>query len=255
VFNWFDVLKIKTPEGEMMVVNSITEYHNKLREELRPIVLEELRLTSERDTEKTKINIKPYRIVDGVRYNASWRDKNSENTHSIDIRYRGSGNENEPHEIISITSDNLGPALQMGTNYEATNSYDLLLEVTDKIEDFYEQKFRTETLGVPSVEEDEDRVSTEEFNRKLEEANPGFKFIEGKLRDLGDMGRLANMKGITLDALLSRYNLTPRDFLDNMTAREIPPQNQPTRRENLNVRPPMRRAPPIRGRRGRREEQ
>ena len=58
--NWFNVLKIKTPDGEMMVVENIEKFHDKFRQYMRPVVLPELRLTSERITEATKINIKKY---------------------------------------------------------------------------------------------------------------------------------------------------------------------------------------------------
>lgn len=258
--NWFNVLKIKTPDGAMMVVENIEEFHDKFRQYMRPVVLPELRLTSERITEATKINIKKYDTPDGFRYNASWRDANDTKTYSLEIKYRGSGDENEPHELISIYSDNLGPSLILGTNFEADNPFELLLEVRERVAEFLAPKQKRETLGVPSVEEDEERVSSEEYKRSLEEENPGFRMVEGQLRDLGDMQRLARRKGLTVDQLLERNNLTVQDFMvdaPNERNTPAPPPPRPEvpdegaqRRENLrrnrNMIRPRRRGPPRR---------
>jgi len=231
VSNWFSILKIKTPDGEMMIVEDIEKFHNKFRQYMRPVVLPDLRLTSERITEATKINIKKYETPNGLRYNASWRDANDAQTYSLDINYRGSGDETEPHELISMVSDNLGPSLILGTNFEADNPFDLLLEVRERVAEFLAPKQKKESLGVPSIEEDEERVSTEEYNRGLEEANPGFRMVEEQLRDLGDMQRLARRRGITLDQLLQRHNLTVEDFMVNAPNERNTPAPPPPRPE------------------------
>lgn len=260
--SWFNVLKIRTPDGAMMVVENIEEFHDKFREYMRPVVLPELRVTSERITEATKINIKKYPMPNGLSYNASWRDANDTKTYSLEIRYRGSGDEEEPHELISMFSDNLGPSLILGTDFEADNPFELLLEVRERVAEFLAPKRKKESLGVPSIEEDKDRVSTEEYNRSLEEGNPGFRMVEEQLRDLGDMERLARRKGITLDQLLQRHNLTLEDFMVDAPverpAPEPPAQPRPEvpdegaqRRENLRQR--RNQLQPRRGRRGRRE--
>lgn len=253
--NWFSVLKIRTQDGEMMTIPSIEEYHEKFREELRPVVLAEYRKVSDRATEASKINIKRYSKTPGfVEYDASWRDRNTEKTHSIIIKYKGSGKEDEPHEVIAVFSDNLGPELQMGTDFKANTPYDFLQEVVKRIEDFYQSRAKTESLGVPSIEEDEDRVSTEEYNRSLEEGNPGYRMVEGKLRNLADMERLARIKGINLNELLARNNLTMADFVDEMPQEPQPEEPAPReprvneRRERMRGRRDLLR--PRRGRRG-----
>lgn len=254
--NWFGILKIKTPDGEMMNVKSIEHFKKKLRAELRPVVLDEFRLTSDRATEASKINIKGYDTPTGRRLNASWRDRNSAATHDIDIKFRGSGDEKEPHELISISSENLGPNLVLGTDFESESAYDLILEVAERIEKFYADNTPKESLGVPTVEEDEERVSTEEYNRSLEEGNPGYRMVEGRLRNLADMERLARIRGININELLARNNLTMADFMVNVPeGRPQPTQPAPRqprvnqRRQNLRqnrniIRP--RRGPPRR---------
>lgn len=234
--NWFLVLKIKTPDGEMMKVKSIEHFKKKLRAELRPVVLSEFRITSDRATEASKINIKGYNLPDGRRLNASWRDRNSAATHDIDIKFRGSGDEKEPHELISISSQNLGPDLVLGTDFESEGAYDLILEVAERIEKFYADNTPKESLGVPTVEEDEERVSSEEYNRSLEEGNPGYRMVEGRLRNLADMERLAKIKGINLNELLSRNNLTMADFMANLPEERPQPRQPEPRQPRTNER-------------------
>jgi len=227
--NWFSILKIKTPDGEMMKVKSIEHFKQKLRTELRPVVLSEFRVSSDRATEASKINIKGYALPNGRRINASWRDRNSASLHDIDIKFRGSGNEKEPHELISISSRNLGPNLVLGTNFESEGTYDLILEVAERIEKFYADNTPKESLGVPTIEEDEERVSSEQYKRSLEEGNPGYRMIEGKLRNLADMKRLAKIKGINLNELLARNNLSMADFMANLPEEQPEPrQPEPT---------------------------
>ena len=261
MYKWFDILKIKTPDGKMMVVENIKEYHDKFRIYMRPIVLPELRVTSKRITEKTKINIKSYPTPNGLRYNASWRDANDKKNYSLEFNYKGSGNETEPHELISVFSNNLGPSLILGTNYESDDAFDLLLEIRERVAEFLAPEQKTETMGIPSVEEDEERVSSEQYNRSLEEGNPGFRMVEEQMRDLGDMKRLARRKGITLDQLLQRHNLTVEDFMIDVPSERntpAPPPPSPEvsdggaqKRENLKQR--RNQLKPRRGKRGRKE--
>lgn len=262
VSNWFNILKIKTPDGKMMVVENIQEFHDKFRQYMRPVVLPELRLTSERLTEATKINIKPYPEPNGIRYNASWRDANDEKTYSLDIKYKGSGNEEDPHELISMFSDNLGPSLILGTHFEAEDPIELLLEVRERVAEFLAPKQKKVSMGIPSIEEEEGRKTQEQLAQELARENPGYQMVEGQMRDLGDMKRLASRRGISLEQLLARHNLTVADFMVNLPqeTNTPPPPPRPEvpdvgaqKRENLRMN--RQRAGPIRRKRPPKEEE
>ena len=216
VSNWFNILKIKNPLGEKIIVKNIEDWMKRFRTQLRPHVLGEYMSDvrpdmSIRDTEGTKINIKYYRNESPLRVNASFRDKND--TQSYDMNFRFT-KEKEGMYFLSATSDNLGPSLQMGNNFnEVDDPYDLLLEIVDRISGFFASDLNTQSLGIGSIEEEGGRKTQQQINRELAEANPGEVMYEGQMRNLAELTRMASRKGISLEYLLEEIGVDVNDLL------------------------------------------
>jgi len=216
VSNWFNILKIKNSSGEKIIVKDIEDWMKRFRTQLRPYVLSEYMSEkrpdmSIRDTEATKINIKYYRNESPLRVNASFRDKNNTQSYDMDFRFIEEG---DGMYFLSATSDNLGPSLQMGNNFnEVDDPYDLLLEIVDRISSFFVSDLNTQSLGIGSIDEEEGRKTQQQINRELAEANPGEIMYEGQMRNLSELTRIASRKGISLDYLLEEIGVDVNDLL------------------------------------------
>ena len=116
--------------------------------------------------------------------------------------------------FLSATSDNLGPSLQMGNNFnEVDDPYDLLLEIVDRISGFFASDLNTQSLGIGSIEEEEGRQTQQQINRELAEANPGEVMYEGQMRNLSELTRIARRKGISLEYLLEEIGVDVNELL------------------------------------------
>lgn len=257
--DWFSVLKIKNQQGETIEA-PLESFKDNLINVLSGAALPEFRITSTRASEGSRVRATYKNITDsGYTLNLSFRHPATRESHNIEIRIQGDyqNKKTSKGKIIAVMSPNLGPALTFSSNHVTENASSLIMEILEAVEGYIKQTTPKESLGVPSLEEEQNRETTEERNRSLAEANPGYFMIDGSMRDKVWIVSAARRSGKSLESYLESKGISMDEYnnsLQESVQRQEPPQPQETRQDGpINNRPRGRPIPRARGRRGRRE--
>ena len=272
VSNWFNILKIKTPDGAWLInsAGSFQEWKKRLQKLLEDVVLQEFKATSTRDKERSRVRVTQDPVgnprtklleSDETIYQVSFRHPFTEVSCSIDFLFKKNPEADNLYYVTAI-GYNLGPNFVYDINYEVGNEGAFLEEIVDRVGEYMETSKPQGGGQIPSIEEEEGRKTQAQLAQELARENPGYQMVEGQMRDLGDMKRLASRRGISLEQLLARLNLTFADFMVNLPqeTNTPPPPPRPEvpdvgaqKRENLRMN--RQRTGPIRRKRPPKDEE
>lgn len=257
-FDWFSVLKIKNQKGEDIEA-PLEAFKDNLINILGGAALPEFRVTSTRASEGSRVRATYKNITDtGYTLNLSFRHPATKESHNIEIRIQGDyeNKKTGTGKIIAVVSPNLGPDLTFPSDYVTENASSLIMEILERVENYIKQTTPKESLGIPSVEEEEGRETTEERNRSLAESNPGYFMIDGSMRDKVWILSAARRSGKSLESYLQSKGISMKEYnnsLQESTQRTETPRPQENRQDGPIDNRPRGRTIPRTRRRGRRE--
>jgi hypothetical protein len=197
---WFDVVKIKNPAGELLLISDVNEFISLLRH-----VLVDLRGTygtthKTRGERKSNVVVKETYLTDPrlrtqLKIVASIRHPQTSDREYYEIILA----ENEEGDFYFATAR--GPNIHLTINSVIPNEFELIRMISDAVKRDIEFKIR-ESKDLRDVS-GEDRQTAAQVRQDVEAANPGYIMIRQKLYKIDDLREKAKERDITYEQLLS----------------------------------------------------
>lgn len=243
VSNWFNVLKIKTPDGAWLInsAGSFTEWKKRLQKLLEDVVLQEFKATSTRASERSRVRVTQDPVgnprtklldSDETIYQVSFRHPFTEVSCSIDFLFKENPEADNLYYVTAI-GYNLGPNFVYDINYEVGNEGAFLEEIVDRVGEYMETSKPQGGGQIPSIEEEEGRKTQAQINQELARGNPGYFMIEGSMRDRAWISKEVARRKVSLESFLEQNNITMEEYSTGMPTPPPPPQEQ-TRETRVN---------------------
>ncbi len=195
--NWENVLKIKTPNGDNLIVKDVDKFIRRLRGELNIVGLENFgragRISGK--ARKASIVVKQTWVSDTMlRLVASVRHPTTRDRDYFEITLM----EDETGDFYFATA--LGPSVTLTVSSVLNNESELIEAIGDAVERTIQETIREskdlrDTSG-------EDRHTADEVRADVERANPGYIFHNQKMLKITDLKEKAEKEGITYETLL-----------------------------------------------------
>lgn len=212
MFDWRRILKIKTPNGEYLVVKDVEKFKERLRAELNSMGLDFFgQVGYNRGTlaewkeggaqfnptsRKSVVMIRDKWAGERLLIIASVRHPEKEDRWEYVVTLM----ENDEGDFVYLTA--MGPLLTLGGDAELNNEVELITAISGALEDSLESEFERPEVARPIPEPE--RQTGAEVRADVEEANPGYIQIEGKLHSRVKLMLRAERLGISLDTLIER---------------------------------------------------
>jgi len=198
---WFDIVKIKNPAGELLLISDVNQFIALLRH-----VLVELRGTygtthKTRGERKSNVVVKETYLTDPrlrtqLKIVASIRHPQTNDREYYEIILA----ENEEGDFYFATAR--GPNIHLTIHSVISDEFELIQMIVAAVKRDIEEKVR-ESKDLRDVS-GEDRQTGAEVRRDVETANPGYVMIRQKLHKIADLREKAEEMGITYEQLLSQ---------------------------------------------------
>ena len=224
MFDWRTILKIKTPNGEYLVVKDVEKFKQRLRSELNSMGLTHFgQIGYNRGRGMKRVDIPP--SLEGVAEGESTPFNEAPRKSNVGVRDKWEGErliiiasarhptredrleytitlmENDEGDFVYLTA--LMPNLSLGANDELNNEIELITAISDALRGELESGL--EELPEPARPLPEpERQTGAEVRADVEAANPGYIQIRGKMHSVKKLKLRAERLGISYGALLER---------------------------------------------------
>ena len=201
---WYDILKIKTRDGNFMKVKDVNKFIQSLRADLRDVALRYYGVPGRVSGKPRKSNIvvKENWLMNGdLELVISVRHSTSEGREYYKILLR----EDEEGDFYYVTAS--GPTLNLTRNSVLDSEFDLMDKITDAVDRSIEIKER-EVKDLRDTSDEEGRQTGAEVRAEVASANPGYIMIEGKMHNLETLKEKAENQGIDLETLVRQMGGT-----------------------------------------------
>ena len=212
--NWEDILKIKDTAGNNLIVRDVDNFIERLRAAVRVAASQYFGEISQAKREGeprvSNINIRQNYISDEIlRIRISYRHRESKEREFFEIILRE--DETGDYYFLRIS----GPGVNLTDNSIVSSETKLITIIVEAVErniqfNIPESKDLRDTSG-------EDRQTSEQTIRDVEEANPGYLYINQKMYKITDLEEQADKEGITYEQLLRRLGRITKAFGQQQT--------------------------------------
>ena len=220
--DWRSILKIKTPNGEYLVVKDVERFKELLRTELDTVGLRTFgQIGYNRGRGMKRVDIPPSLVgtatAEPTPFNEAARKSNvvvrekwqgerlliiASARHPIRqdrLEYTITLMENDEGDFVYLTA--LGPNLNLGGNDEMNNETSLIIAIGEALEG--ELKSELEEKPEPARPTSEPaRQTGAEIRAEVEAKNPGYIMIQGQMHNIETLKERAERKGISLGVLV-----------------------------------------------------
>ena len=229
MFDWRRILKIKTPNGEYLVVKDVEKFKERLRAELNSMGLSfygqigynrgrtaatHIPSSTEgvAEAQPTEFNEASRKSVVMIREKwegdrliiiASARHPTKQDRFEYVITL----DENDEGDFIYLTA--LGPNLNLGGSDELNNEVELITAISDALQSTLETESEQPEVARPIPEPE--RQTAAEVASEVEESNPGHVMIDGQMHSVVKLMLRAERLGISYNALLERMGRRRRN--------------------------------------------
>ncbi len=211
--DWKNILKIKTPNGEYLVVKDVERFKELLRTELDTIGLRtfgQVGFNRGRTAgwKQGGAQFNPSSRKSVVMIRDKWQGERliiiASVRHPIletRLEYVITLMENDEGDFVYLTA--LGPNLTLGGDDELNNETSLIIAIGEALQG--ELESQVEERPEPAREENEpERQTGAEIRAEVEESNPGYIMIQGQMHNIKTLREKADKKGISLKVLVQQ---------------------------------------------------
>jgi hypothetical protein len=222
--DWRSILKIKTPNGEYLVVKDVERFKELLRTELDTVGLRTYgQIGYNRGRGRKRVDIPP--SLAGVAEGESTPFNEAPRKSNVVVREKWQGErliiiasarhptrqdrleytitlmENDEGDFVYLTA--FGPNLSLGGDDELNNETSLIIAIGEALEGELESVL--EERPEPAHQQEEPpRQTGAEVRAEVEAANPGYIMIQGQMHNVETLKERAERKGISLRVLVQQ---------------------------------------------------
>lgn len=241
--NWFNILKIKTPDGAWLInsAEDFEQWKERLQVLLEKVVLQEFRGSSTRLTERSRVRVTQnpkgnYRTrhleSDEKLYHVSFRHPFTEVSCSLDFIFKENPDADNLY-YVKVIGENLGPNFVYNIDYVVGNEGAFLEEISNRVGEYMETSKPQGGGKIPELEEG--RKTQAQINEELARENPGYFMIEGSMRDRAWISREVAKRKISLESFLAQNNITMEQYSTGMPPPPPPPPQEKPRENRVNT--------------------
>tara|TARA_R100000951_G_scaffold116654_1_gene129610 strand:+ start:9851 stop:10468 length:618 start_codon:yes stop_codon:yes gene_type:complete len=198
---WETILKIKNNQGENLKVKDVATFTRRLRDELNHVGSEHYgkisQALNEDDPRKSNVVVKETWVSDEIlKIVASVRHKQTQVREYYEIILK----EDDEGDFYYLSA--YGPSVSLGRDDVVSSEIRLVLMIGEAVERVIEDTVRQQrdlrdTTG-------ENRKTGKKTIQEVEDANPGYLFINQKMHKITDLKEKADKEGISYEQLLRR---------------------------------------------------